>query len=139
MPNPPEDPGSWLTNADHAWNLFWGVCGAISLVVCGAVAYIIKCVQWADELKAEMKRTQAVTEAYRTATEGALDKYQKSTNATLQRLEDKLDTAQEQRDRWQGTVQSRIDGIHTEFKEDFRATHDRIDGVLINCVRIEKS
>ena len=88
MPNPPEDPGSWLTNADHAWNLFWGVCGAISLVVCGAVAYIIKCVQWADELKAEMKRTQAVTEAYRTATEGALDKYQKSTNATLQRLEE---------------------------------------------------
>ena len=134
MPNPPQDPGQWVTNADHAWSLLYGIVGAIGL----GVAFIVRRVRWADRIEAELQRTRDTTEEYRSATENALAQYQASTVATLARLDEKLDLAQEQRDRWEDTVQRRIDGIHGEFKGDFRTVHERIDGVLTNCVRIEK-
>ena len=125
MPNPPQDPGQWVTNADHAWNLLYGIVGAIGL----GVAFIVRRVRWADRIEAELQRTRDMTEENRSATENALAQYQASTVATLARLDEKLDLAQEQRDRWQDTVQNRIDGIHAEFKDDFRAVHNRIDNI----------
>ena len=133
MPNPPQDPGSWLANADHAWNLIYGILAAVSL----GAAFLIRRVKWADRIESELQRTRDTTEEYRSATENALAQYQAATLATLARLDDKLDMAQDQRDRWEDTVQRRIDGIHGEFKNDFRTVHDRIDGVLTNCVRVE--
>ncbi len=133
MPNPPEDPGSWLTNADHIWQIVWGVLVAVGV----GVAWLIRRVQWADRIETELQRTRQTTDDYRAATESSLEQYQETTNATLARLDQKLDAAQAQRDRWEDTVQRRIDGIHGEFKNDFRVVHDRIDGVLTNCVKIE--